>query len=359
MMINKKLWKNVVVSSLIFCLLLMPLPGQTAKAEAASWTEQLLYAAAAVALVTTYYNNVNNHGQKDVLSSTQKQTGIYDNPQAKERIHSITTQLKSSGMIKADYAVYANPEKDFNAFCTLGHVISVNKGALDTLDDDELASVISHEMGHGEKQHVVKGVTKTVGLGLAVNLYLGSNDNDTSYILSGLGANYINNEMFTMEQEWEADNEGFTYATASGFNPGGPAASMAKLRSLYGELYHEGLVRVINPNNHPKTSDRIHNFSAKLTAYSNNHVAVKDDKTVLIDGKEVITPAKTSSYLPEERAYLIAGHLAALYHNNAIGTAIVTEDGAVYIGEQRIATPSAADISAEELAGRINAATGR
>ncbi|MEN6565809.1 MAG: M48 family metallopeptidase [Veillonellales bacterium] len=358
-MSKKKLWRKTIISCLVFCLLLMPLSGQITKGEAASWTDQLLYAAAAVALVTSYYNNVNEHGQKGMLSSTQKQTGVYDNPQAKERIHSITARLKGSGLIKADYAVYANPQKDFNAFCTLGHVISVNKGALDALDDDELASVLGHEMGHGEKRHVVKGVTKTVGLGLAVDFYLGSNDNNASYILSGLGANYINNEMFTMEQEWEADNEGFNYAVAAGFNPGGPAASMVKLRSLYGELQHEGLIKVINPNNHPKTSDRIHNFSAKLTAYSNNHVTVKNDKTVLIDGKEIITPLKTNRYLPEERAYLIAGNLAAVYHNNTLETAIAADDGAVYIGNQKIAAPADNDIAAEELADRLNTAIGK
>ncbi len=327
---------------------------QLKKVEAATLAQKLLYSAAAVTLVTAYYNNVNDKGQKDSLATTQKQTGVYHDEEANQRIQSIENQLKNPGLIKNKYEIYANPKKDFNAFCTLGNVITINKGALDTLDDDELALVMSHEIGHGEKKHVVTGITKGVSLGLAVDLFLSNNQNNTSYILSGIGANYINNEMFTMGQEWEADNLGFTYATAAGFNPGGAAASMVKMRSMYGELHHEGLVEVINPNNHPKTSDRVNNFSAKLTAYSNQHVRVKNDKTVMIDNKEIITPVKTNRYLAEERAYLIAGNLAKVYHNNLIDTATIGDDGAVYIGNQKISTLTENDISPEELANRIN-----
>ena len=42
-------------------------------------------------------------------------------------------------MIKRNYDVYANPSKELNAFETIGGVISVNKGMLDALNDDELA----------------------------------------------------------------------------------------------------------------------------------------------------------------------------------------------------------------------------
>lgn len=345
----------IFLSITIFLLPAVPLN----KAAAASLTEKLLYTGAAVALVTAYYNHENEHGQKSSLANTQKQTGVYDNEQANQRLESIHNQLKKPGLIKEDYAIYANPNKEFNAFCTLGHVISINKGTLDSLDDDELAAVMGHEIGHGEDRHVVKGITKGVSLGLAVDLFLSNNQNDTSYILSTIGANFINNEMFTMDQEWAADNHGFDYAAAAGFNPGGAAASMVKMRSQYGELHHEGLAKVISPNNHPKTSDRVNNFAAKLTAYSNNHVSVKNDQTVLIDGKEVVTPAKTPSYLAEERAYLIAGNLARVYHTGSLDTAYVADDGSVYIGTQKIASPTAADISAEELADRLNSLTGK
>jgi len=346
--------KKSLILSLSFSLLVMPL-AQMKKVEAASIVEKLLYATVAVGLITAYYNNANDNGQDDILKNTQKQTGVYDDEEAEERIDAIHEQLMESGSIKSTYAIYANPKEDFNAFCTLGHVISINKGTLDRLDDDELALVMSHEIAHGEGKHVVNGITKGIGLALAVDLFLESNRNDTSSILSAIGANFINNEMFTMEQEWEADNRGFDYAIMAGFNPGGAAASMVKLRSEYGELYHEGLGKIINPNNHPKTSDRINNFLAKLTAYSKNRVTVKNNKTVLIDNKEIITPTETSYYLGEERAYLIAGNLATVYHNQEISAATAGDDGAIYIGDQVIVHLTKSDISANELVSRLNA----
>lgn len=354
MLVSKISLKKSMIYSLVFCIFFMPIV-PIKKAEAASFVENLLYGTVAVTLITSYYNNLNDKGQKDSLASTQQQTGVYDNKEAVQRIDDLQTRLKSSGLIKANYAIYPNPKKDLNAFCTLGHVISVNKGALDSLDDDELGAIMAHEMGHGEKKHVISGVTKGVSLGLAVNLFLDKNQNNTSYILSGIGANYINNEMFTMDQEWEADNLSFDYTMPADFNPGGGAAAMVKIRSLYGELHHEGLAKVVNPNNHPKTSDRIKNFSNKLTAYSNNHVTVKDDKIVLLNNQEIITPVTTSSYLREERAYLIAGNLAKVYHHNIAGTAILGDDGAIYIGTQKIVTLTDKDSSPEEICNRINA----
>lgn len=353
MFLTRKIVNQSLILSLSVCLLIMPLT-QPRKAEAASFVQKLIYSVAAVSLITAYYNNVDDKGQKESLANTQKQTGVYNNEEAKERITYIQNQLKSPGLIEADYAIYANPKKEFNAFCTLGHVISINKGTLDSLDDDELAVVMAHEIGHGEKKHVVTGITKGIGLGFAVDLFLSSNKNNVSSILSTIGANYINNEMFTMGQEWEADNLGFSYATAAGFNPGAAAASMVKMRSMYGELHHEGLAKVVNPNNHPKTSDRVNNFSNQLTLYSNNHVAVKNDKTILINGQEILTPVKTTNYLAEERAYLIAGNLAKVYHNKEIGTALIGEDGSVYIGNQKISDLADDDISAYELLNKIN-----
>lgn len=354
-MLPPKILQKSIIVSLVICLLLTPIT-PLKKAEATSIAEKLLYGAVATTLITSYYNNVNDNGQKEILANTQKQTGVYDNEEATQRIQELHHRLKSSGLITAKYAIYVNPKKELNAFCTLGHVISINKGTLDCLDDDELGFIMSHEMGHGEKKHVIHGITKGIGLGVAVDLFLEKNRNNTSYILSAIGANYINNEMFTMEQEWEADHLSFAYATAAGFNPGGGAASMIKIRSLYGELHHEGLGKIINPNNHPRTSDRIRNFSEKLTAYSKNHVTVKNDKTIFINNQEFMTPVTTTSYLGEERAYLIAGNLAKVYHANIMDDEVtIGTNGALYIGNQRIVTLTEHDTNVDELVNRLNA----
>ncbi|TWH47752.1 M48 family metallopeptidase [Sporomusa sp. KB1] len=346
--------KKGIVICLIALLFVMSLMAQYKVAEAASLGQRLLYAGIAVTFVNTYFNHLNDRGQKDILANTKKQTGVYNDEQANTRIYTITKRLKSSGLIKENYAIYANPKKEFNAFCTLGHVISVNKGALDSLDDDELAVVIAHEMRHGEAKHPVQGVTKAVGIGLAVDIYLSSNKNNASYILSGIAGNYINNEMFTMDQEWEADNYGFEYVTAAGYNPGGPAASMVKMRFLLGDLWREGLARTVNPNNHPKTTARINNFAKKMTNYSEGHITVKNDKTVQIDGQEIMTPVKTDNYFGEERAYLMAGCLAQVYHNHELAAAYIGDNGAVYIGERQIITTADNDISAAEIVNKIN-----
>lgn len=117
----------------------MPI-SQMRKAEAASTIEKLLYGTVAITLITSYYNNLNDKGQKESLANTQQQTGVYDNKEVQQRITELQTRLTSSGLIKANYAIYANPKKELNAFCTLGHVISINKGTFDSLDDDELGS---------------------------------------------------------------------------------------------------------------------------------------------------------------------------------------------------------------------------
>ncbi|WP_346356086.1 M48 family metallopeptidase [Azotosporobacter soli] len=351
--------KQIVSAVLVLCLTFLPLTGLLPKAEAASFGQQLLYAGVAYKLIDYQLNNINENGQKDMLRSSQKQTGVYENEAATERVKGIVGRLKTSGGVRADYAVYVNPEQDMNAFCTLGHVISINRGSLEKTNDAELAAMIAHEMGHGEGKHPVKGTMKMISVALAVDLYLTSNENNMSYILGAVADNYINNEVITMEQEWEADNLGFDYATRSGYNPGGSAALMLKMRSLYGELHKEGLVRVINPNNHPKMSDRVRNFAQRLTAYSNGHVLVNAEKTLVVNGKEWVTPTKSGEYLAGERAFLIAGNLASAFHNGVADAAYLGEDGSIYLGRQAVMTPLDGDGDAEELVSRLNLILGK
>lgn len=346
--------KKIIALVVAVTLCLAPLA-----AGAASLTERLLYAAAAMEMVSLYYNNVNEHGQAAILRDTQKRTGVLDNDELQEYAKGMVSRIAKANNFKNKYEVYVNPSKDVNAFCTIAHVVSINKGIINALDEDELAVVIGHELGHGELKHSVVGVTKSVGVGAAVDMFLASNPNRTSQILSGVVGNLIYNEVFTLNQEKEADAKGFDYAAQARYNPGAGAAENIKVRSIYGELWSEGLTQVINPNNHPKETDRVNYFAKRMTEFSGNHITVKKETTVQIDGKDIVTPVKTVRYLAGERAFLIAGNLARVYHDNELGAAYVGQDGAVYIGTQSIMTPADGDISAEELAAKINAATGK
>ena len=129
-------------------------------------------------------------------------------------------------------------DDDFNAFATVGRVMSVNKGALDLLDDDELEYVMAHEISHGEHKDIVKGLKKQVGLSMAVSLAAGGGGN--AAILSNIAGNYMENQVFTMGQEKAADELGFKILSESPYNVGAAAASMAVLRNKYGDLYREG-----------------------------------------------------------------------------------------------------------------------
>ncbi|MBU2700370.1 hypothetical protein Ga0466249_001462 [Sporomusaceae bacterium BoRhaA] len=346
--------KGLVLCLSGFLILITSFVGNV-KVEAASFTENLLYGAAAFAYINGQLNNLNDNHQKDLLAQTQKQTGVYENEEKDAYLANVAQRLMTNGIIKGHYAVYLTPDKSINAFCTLGRVIAVNKGTIEMLDEDEFASILGHEMGHGEHKDPVEGTKKSIGLGVLVDLYLQDNPGITSQVLGVASANYINNEVITMQEEWAADNAGFDNAVAAGYNPGGGAAAMAFMRSKLGELWHDGLSKIVSPNNHPKTSDRVNNFSKRMTDYSHGHVTVKGDKTVCLDGVEIITPAKTERYLAAERTYLIAGKLAREYHNNTLETVSVGQNGTVYMGDRALFTPVDGDSdTAQEVADKIN-----
>ena len=354
--VMKLSWKKSIATAVTALVLASPLAPVPAKAEAAGLLEGVIAGVAMGSYVNSYYGKINDENQAEMLKQTQEQTGVYHDAAANARLQNIVDRLTATGLFEHEFAVYANPDESFNAFCTIGRVISVNKGALDILDDDELASVLAHEMQHGEDNHCVKGASKSVALSALASFALDDSD-VLQYLMGAVTVNYINNEMFTMSQEKNADKYAFKYVTAAGFNPGGPASAMAKLRSEVGDLWVEGLTRAINPNNHPKTTDRIEKFGKQLYEYSDKHVKVEDEKTVKVNGVEIITPVATQTYLTEQRAYQIAGNVARLYANDAKPTAKASVQGSsVYVGSQFIMNTQSGDITADAVASALNKA---
>jgi len=295
-----------------------------------------------MAYVSTALNKMDNsaEGQQESLARTKEKTGYLNDSAAQERVNRIMKTLEATPSVKRSYVVYANPDEEFNAFATLGRVMSINKGALDTLDDDQLAYVMAHEISHGEHKDIINGAKKQIGLSTAVGIAAGGSEG--AAILSNVAGNYLSNQVFTMSQEKAADELGFKILSESPYNVGGAAGSMAVLRNKVGEHYREGLSQVVAPNNHPKLSDRVNNNISRMYTYSGNHVNVSNG-TVYVNGDNIYTPAGSGRYTGEERAYYMAGKLARLYHNNQVtpGSASYSGDTVTVAGQSIVSTPNA------------------
>ena len=342
---NKKIKSLVLAAVMGLSLTTVAVVPTTVEAASAGAAETLLGGAVAYAYVATAFNKMDNskEGQEQSLARAKKQTGYLEDSAAQARVQRIMKTLEASPSVKRSYVVYANPSDDFNAFATVGRVMSVNKGALDLLDDDELAYVMAHEISHGEHKDIVNGLKKQVGLSTAVSLAAGGGGN--AAILSNIAGNYMENQVFTMGQEKAADELGFKILSESPYNVGAAAASMAVLRNKYGDLYREGLNKVFSPNNHPKTSSRVKDNIDRMYTYSGNHVTV-DNGAVFVNGMNIYSPANSGRYTGEERAYFMAGKLARLYHNGQIQPGGASYDGpTVTVAGRSIVTTPNADVA--------------
>ena len=342
---NKKIKSLVLAAVMGLSLTTVAVVPTTVEAASAGAAETLIGGAVAYAYVSTAFNKMDNskEGQEQSLARAKKQTGYLEDSAAQARVQRIMKTLEASPSVKRSYVVYANPSDDFNAFATVGRVMSVNKGALDLLDDDELAYVMAHEISRGEHKDIVNGLKKQVGLSTAVSLAAGGGGN--AAILSNIAGNYMENQVFTMGQEKAADELGFKILSESPYNVGAAAASMAVLRNKYGDLYREGLNQVFSPNNHPKTSSRVKDNVDRMYTYSGNHVTV-DNGAVFVNGVNIYSPANSGRYTGEERAYFMAGKLARLYHNGQIQPGGASYDGpTVTVAGRSIVTTPNADVA--------------
>lgn len=301
-----------------------------------------------------------NEGRYEFFEMMKEQYGVNEDEALNERLDVIMANL-SEAIARVDpsikekpYNYFINEDESFNAFCTLGHNISVNTGMFSLVaNDDEVAVVLGHEMGHGQKEHVRKSLKGTLNasiLGTIVSEATG---------MAALGDILVNNISavhVTKPQEWEADNLAFDYIIASNYNPGACAAIWQRVMDQYGNGSKNFVGDIFNPSDHPSHKERRDSYAKKLAEYSGGKVKieVKDDvATVRVNGKDFITPAATEHMSGNERAYFVAGALAKAYHEGAEGAAYALGD-TLYFSDYEVMVSEENDPSAGELADRLN-----
>lgn len=361
-----KIMKKTALLAAMMCTLTfgaVSLPVQPVQAASASGIGTLFQSAAAYKQIDDqidYYNKTDK-GRQDLYDQMVKAKGSTYDAKWSPVLDSVMSRLSSSiaktdsSITKKPYKYFLNNDETFNAACSFGHVMTVNKGLFSLLtNEDEIAVVLGHEMGHGQKDHVANSLRKQMRVEIAKELIAERIGGSAlkSAVLNTI-VNRIDTVHITRADEWEADNLSYDYITGAGYNPGATAATWQRVMEKYGDNKQSFVGEIFSPSDHPTNQQRRDNYANKLTKYSNNHVTVKNG-TVYVNGKEFVKPAATGSMSSAERSYFVMGNLVAAYHNGHNKNQASVSGNTVYLGAQNIMTSVNGDKSASELAKKLN-----
>ncbi|MDU4959108.1 MAG: M48 family metallopeptidase [Sporomusaceae bacterium] len=310
-----------------------------------------------------YYEN---DGRHELFEQLKKSEGVNEDPELNALLARIMGRL-SDAIAKTEpsiqekpYNYFINPQPEFNAFCSLGHNISVNTGVFNFFDnhEDKVAAVVAHELVHGQKQHPLNGAKKKLTVDF-VKSVVGSQMGGGGRLAVGVVAANTKATGITKPNEWEADNIAYNYILAAGYNPGAPAAVWQRVLDSKDSGKSGGFLDdLLNPSTHPEAKDRRDNYAKKLTEHSRKQVTVDAASgEIKVNNRPFMKPTAFANMSGLERSYLVAGNLAAVYARSQPGRAYA-ENGVVRVDGRAVVQPGPDDPGAAELAQLLNAALG-
>ena len=353
-------WKRRLIAAglatLTTCAPVLPAAPLASQAEAASNTDVFTALAGVLGTAGMYSSYLAAILDAGNNAYYQEQTRLYDahengvdrNPMNHQIVDEVMDGLVERGNYVLDirslpFRWNVNDSTEFNAACFPTNYITVNKGLVVGLNGnvDEIAGVLAHEMTHGIKLHAAYNYARAAAQAFGIN-FLGMVTGAVRPDVVGVLADYSVAKNVILPAEYEADEGGFYLAASAGFNPGGPAAAMARMDYMTKHPDTFDRSYGADPYDHPDTDKREAKLAAMLTEYSAGHVTVKDRKEILIDGQPLLTVTYSEASYDDtpEQAYLIAGGLARAFHEYATAGAWAFrpgENGRVdYLDDNRV-----------------------
>ena len=200
--------------------------------------------------VTTEYN-VGTHTQDTFFYSSESETAmgrnihrtilkeftLSDNPYDLQRLDNIAKKIAAVVDRKElGYNFYIIEKDDkgkqeVNAFSLPGGYVYIFKELFDMLNDDELAFVLAHEVGHIVSRHHIKRLQAAMGYNLVLiaSAAAPSEPGFTDGVAFALVQLLV---AYSREDELNADELAAKYCQAAGFNP---SAGISLLEKLYAE----------------------------------------------------------------------------------------------------------------------------
>ena len=142
-----------------------------------------------------------------------------------------------------------------NAFATLGGHVAVYRGLLEKVPDENvLAMVLAHEIGHLRYRHPIRSLGRGVAFGAAISIFSAAAGGGVAEQVLG-GSGMLTLLSFSRSQEEEADAVALAALVAAYGHAGGATGTFKLLQEASRERGRAEPPKILNT--HPLTEDRI------------------------------------------------------------------------------------------------------
>ncbi|MCK9604580.1 MAG: Maf family nucleotide pyrophosphatase [Candidatus Omnitrophica bacterium] len=190
----------------------------------------------------SYYYNYSTDKEvqmgRSIAIQVEKEYKLTDDPLLQKRVEDIGKKIVAvCDRKEIDYYFLVIDDEEINAFSLPGGFIFVNRGLVEKVaNDDELAGVIAHEVGHIVARHSIKKLQALQGYSL-LNLLVAAGAASGSSSAGELGAAaeaaFVELLLgYSREDELLADQLGTRYEKSAGYNPRGMITFLQKLQEV-------------------------------------------------------------------------------------------------------------------------------
>ena len=204
-------------------------------------------------------------GYRDMINEAKSQNQIDSNSKTAKRVHKIFNKMvpyanreNQTGQA-FDWQTEVIKSKELNAWAMPGGKMAFYTGLVETLNltDDEIATVMGHEMAHALKEHGKKKTNLSQFTNVIANVaqtalatQIGS---DSSSIVVGLAKDWGLDKPYSRSAETEADEVGLFLMAKSGYNPEAAPGLWDKMQKA--STGSQGILDKLS-STHPSDKDR-------------------------------------------------------------------------------------------------------
>lgn len=210
---------------------------------------------------------------EEIMREARAEGDIFDDQESTEYLNQFGANLIAHAPpTEQSFEFFLVLDPNINAFALPGGHIGVNTGLIVAAQSEsELASVMSHEMGHVIQRHIARSLdrqaqTSPIALAamiLGVLAMAKSNSPDAGEAAVAMGQNYLIQDQlkFSRDAEREADRVGFQILHDSGFDVDGMATFFQRLQQAT-RIDDTGAPEWLR--DHPMTTERIADIQNRI-----------------------------------------------------------------------------------------------